>query len=525
MMELLLAQGKTPEAFAYAERVKANRLVDVMESGGTRLTKTMTASEQQQERRLENQIISFKAQIARERERRDPEAQRLAALTDGLQKTQGDYRAFEAKLYAAHPLLKAARGESLLAKPEAPSARFDDPQSAMLEFIVTEGRTYLFTLAREQGSGAGGQGPDKKAEGGRRKAEANSDGAIHPSSFRLPPSSPAPVLQAYAVEMKRGELAARVAKFRELIDRRDEGAAQAAREVYDILLKQADEQIKNKSAWIIAPDSVLWQVPFQALQPAASRYVIEDHAISYAPSLAALNEIRKAKPPARVAPASQPVLLAFANPTIAPQTAERAKVTNKDEKLDGLPETENEVKALAQLYGAARSRVYVGAQAREQSAKEDAARFRVLHLAAPGVVGDVSPMYSHVALAQTVGKDDGLLEVWEMMQMNWHADLVVWSASETARAASGSGEGITGLGWSLFAAGCPTLVTSQWRTQSPGTTELMLAFHGQLQAASNRRERLTKAQALQQAILKLLKGENYKQPFYWAGFAMVGDGR
>ena len=167
----------------------------------------------------------------------------------------------------------------------------------------------------------------------------------------------------------------------------------------------------------------------------------------------------------------------------------------------------------------------MGAQAREQSAKEEAARYRVIQLAAPGILNNLSPMYSHVALAQTAGKDDGLFEVWELMQTDLRAELVVLSAIETARAATGSGEGITGLGWSLFAAGCPTLVSSQWRTASPGTTELMLAFHSQLQSASNRRARLTKAQALQQAMVKLLKGDKYKQPFYWAGFAMVGDGR
>jgi CHAT domain-containing protein len=35
---------------------------------------------------------------------------------------------------------------------------------------------------------------------------------------------------------------------------------------------------------------------------------------------------------------------------------------------------------------------------------------------------------------------------------------------------------------------------------------------------------MTKAEALRQAMLTLLKGGRFKTPYFWAGFVVVGDG-
>jgi CHAT domain-containing protein len=52
---------------------------------------------------------------------------------------------------------------------------------------------------------------------------------------------------------------------------------------------------------------------------------------------------------------------------------------------------------------------------------------------------------------------------------------------------------------------------------------LMLGFHQGLRASSN--SKITKAEALRQAALKLMKSPGAGHPFYWAGFVLVGDGR
>src|SRR5262249_16030129 len=160
----------------------------------------------------------------------------------------------------------------------------------------------------------------------------------------------------------------------------------------------------------------------------------------------------------------------------------RATLTARDEKLFPLPEAEAEVKGLGRLYGAARSKIYVGAEAREDRVKNEAGDFRVLHFATHGVLNDAAPMYSHLALARGDKNEDGLLEAWELMRMDLRADLVVLSACETARGRFGAGEGVIGLSWALFIAGAPSTVVSQWKVESASTRELMLGFHQRLRA-------------------------------------------
>ena len=54
---------------------------------------------------------------------------------------------------------------------------------------------------------------------------------------------------------------------------------------------------------------------------------------------------------------------------------------------------------------------------------------------------------------------------------------------------------------------------------------LMLNFHRQLLAPAATKADMTKAEALRQAALKVMKSPETSHPFYWAGFVLVGDGR
>ena len=134
-------------------------------------------------------------------------------------------------------------------------------------------------------------------------------------------------------------------------------------------------------------------------------------------------------------------------------------------------------------------------------------------------------MYSHIMLAQEAagGAEDGLLEAWELLNLDLKADLVVLSACETARGRVGAGEGVIGLTWALFVAGSPTTVVSQWKVEESSTTELMLEFHRQLRRPGD--ARTATAVALQRAATKMLDSKEYRHPFYWAGFVVIGDGR
>jgi CHAT domain-containing protein/Tfp pilus assembly protein PilF len=489
MVELLVAQNQSGAALAYAERAKARALLDVLQSGRVNITRAMTAAEQEREREFNNHLVSLNTQISRENLRPQPDAARLNDLNTQLQKARLDYEAFQTGLYAAHAELKAQRGETKPLTPEQARGLLPDAQSALLEYVVTDEKTYLFALT--------GNAAVKTVD-----------------------------LKVYPLEIKGKEMGDRAAKFRETLAQGGPGFRQPARELYDLLLKPAAAQLQGKTSLIIVPDGALWELPFQALLAAPNRYLIEDCALAYAPSLTALREMNKLRDGKKDSTGAS-TLLGFGNPALGKQTISRAKSVLMDEKLDPLPEAERQVNTMKQIYGAAKSKIYIGAEAREERAKAEAGAYRILHLATHGVLNDGSPMYSRVLLAQTEGdaNEDGLLEAWEIMKMDLRADLAVLSACETARGRVGAGEGMIGLSWALFVAGCPTTVVSQWKVESASTTELMVEFHRRLKARmANPSGGFSAASALREAALKLRRKSAYRHPFYWAGFVVAGKG-
>jgi CHAT domain-containing protein len=84
---------------------------------------------------------------------------------------------------------------------------------------------------------------------------------------------------------------------------------------------------------------------------------------------------------------------------------------------------------------------------------------------------------------------------------------------------------VIGLTWALFVAGCPTTVVSQWKVRDDSTSQLMLEFHRRRRTQDAGRRTVSKAEALRQAALKLMRSKDYSHPFFWAGFVVVGDGR
>jgi len=177
------------------------------------------------------------------------------------------------------------------------------------------------------------------------------------------------------------------------------------------------------------------------------------------------------------------------------------------------------VKDIGRLFGSSGSEVLTGVQAREDTFKRDAPRARVLHLATHGILNNASPLYSYLVLSQEHRSpgEDGLLEAWEIMQLNLPADLAVLSACETARGRIRPGEGVIGLSWALFVAGVPTTVVSQWKVESTSTAELMTSFYRGWKSG------LPPAQALQTAARRLLQDPRYHHPFFWAPFVAVGN--
>jgi CHAT domain-containing protein len=262
--------------------------------------------------------------------------------------------------------------------------------------------------------------------------------------------------------------------------------------------------LAGRTLLVLVPDGPLWEVPFQALQDPGGRHLVETATVSYAPSLAVLRanlrETRTKKEPRTVLSMGK---ADFASAGLAP-----------------LPEAELQAAELGKLYGASRSAVYLGREASEGRFKTEAPRYQIVHLASHGILDPASPLYSHVVLSRGSDKDaeDGLLEAWELLELDLDAELVVLSACETGRGRVAPGEGIVGTTWALLVAGSGATVASQWKVEATSTTALMTKFHEGLA-----RDEGGKAVQLRRATLEVMKNPRYAHPYYWAPFVLIGN--
>jgi CHAT domain-containing protein/uncharacterized protein HemY len=481
MADLLLDQNNPSDALAFAERARARTLLDALESGRVDITKSLTVDEKEQEHKARSQLVSLNSQITTERLRKEPDERKLSSLSAQLEKARLEFEQIQANLYAAHPELKVHRAQFQAISLRECAGLLPNSNTALLEFLVMPDSVALFVLTREK---------------------AVTD---------------AVQLGVHRIHIDKAKLADLCELFRGRLAHRDLTCTEPARKLYELLLGPAAADLQSKSNLVILPDGVLWELPFQALQSAPDRFLIEDHTISYAPSLTALREMSKLIRGKRAID-DRASLLALANPVIRPDDQIHIKEAFMGVKLDPLPQAEAQVRMIEKLYGPARSKVYVGANATEDVLKAQAGSCHILHLAGHGIVNNSSPMYSQIILSRADdSEDDGILEAWEIMNLDLKADLAVLSACDSARGRVRSGEGIIGLSWAFFVAGCPATVVSQWSVDADSTTDLMVEFHRNLVTGKN------KAEALRQAELKLLKSRNYSHPFYWAPFVVMGD--
>lgn len=94
-------------------------------------------------------------------------------------------------------------------------------------------------------------------------------------------------------------------------------------------------------------------------------------------------------------------------------------------------------------------------------------------------------------------------------------ELLVLSACQTA---TGDEEAALGIAGVAFQAGARSTIASLWNLDDESTSELMGRFY---QEFANKD--LTKAQALRNAQLSLLRSRKYKRPRYWAPYILLGN--
>jgi CHAT domain-containing protein len=285
------------------------------------------------------------------------------------------------------------------------------------------------------------------------------------------------------------------------------GAAPVLSGLYDALIGPARRggALRAARRLIVVPQGALTYLPFAALSDESnSRYLVQDFALTYLPSAAALPALR-----ARPVPARSRTVGRVAAVVLAPDP-------------ETLPASRDEALAVGRtLVGARR---VVGRGATEARLREALAGAAVVHVAGHGVMNATNPMFSHLELARGSGRsgDDGRLEVHEVLDVPVASTLVFLSGCETGLGAAWStgfvsGEDYATLAQAFLYAGARNVVATLWRVQDDGAAALAERFYQHLRSVSP-------AEALAAAQREMLANPRYHAPYHWAAYSLNGSG-
>src|SRR5262245_29504492 len=200
--------------------------------------------------------------------------------------------------------------------------------------------------------------------------------------------------------------------------------------------------------------------------------------------------------------------------------------------LPQLPDTADEVRAIAETLKGDKSDLKLGVFASEWTVKETKLDdYRIVYFATHGLVAGEVEKFAKVkaepALALTIPEtptevNDGLLTASEVAQLQLNADWVVLSACNTAAEGNPGAEALSGLARAFFYAGARSLVVSHWEVDSEATVQLMT---GMFQASAHD-PKLSHAETLQQSMLAMIDNatsDGDAHPRVWAPFVIVGE--
>ena len=382
------------------------------------------------------------------------------------------------------------------------------------------------------------------------------------------------------ISLGEKNMAAKVAAFRrgldvdELTKSVSMGKAQlfdlaAAHELYVALFGPVEALIKDKPQLLIVPSGPLTALPFHLLvtdKPAIAvpqmqisdmaayrdaAWLVKRHAVTVLPSVASLKALRVF---ARKGQGTKP-MIGFGDPVFAPDQAaapagqrtatvkiaartraysdywrgasvDRARLADA---LSPLPDSAEELKAVAAKLGASSSDIHLGRNATEANVKRlPLADYRVVYFATHGLVaGDVEGL-GEPSLALTLPNepselDDGLLTASEVAQLKLNADWVVLSACNTAAGEKPGAEALSGLARAFFYAGARALLVSHWRIDSKAATRLATSTFDIMKS----NQTIGRAEALRRAMLAYLDDRSdiwNAYPGFWGSFSLVGEG-
>lgn len=282
----------------------------------------------------------------------------------------------------------------------------------------------------------------------------------------------------------------------------------ALRNLYELLIAPVADLLSTQpeQSLTIVPHRGLFKVPFAALATkdasGADHYLVQDHALTYAPSLGVLQQVRERS---RARPRTgAPSLLAVVNPRFGPGLVDETGGT-----FASLDKMEGEMGHILPFYALESLRQIKGEQATPDQVLA-ALPSRDVILFATHAAALPNPKDSYIVLA---GRK---LRIDDLAGHRLDARLVILAACETGRGQVSS-DGVEGLGRGMIAAGADGLIATLWKVPDEATMEVLYGFH-----RAWLRQDMDLAQALRAAQIQVLT--NYADQIgAWAGFQIIGD--
>ena len=100
-------------------------------------------------------------------------------------------------------------------------------------------------------------------------------------------------------------------------------------------------------------------------------------------------------------------------------------------------------------------------------------------------------------------------------------DLVTLAACSTGRAHVDAGDDLLGLSRAWLYAGAPSLLVSLWNVNTRSSHRLLSVFYRQWLEA--RQPKWRALQLAQQTLLQDADHPEYRHPYHWAPFVLIGD--
>jgi CHAT domain-containing protein len=245
-------------------------------------------------------------------------------------------------------------------------------------------------------------------------------------------------------------------------------------------------KLESANSFIVIPHGPLHALPFHALRM-NGRYLIQTHAISYAPSAAVLKFCQDKSAVTQFPDSSKPLLVGVPDERIS-------HVTDEIQKLSSILKD---------------AEVLLGEQATFERVSRSISSCGVFHLAAHGLFRPEAPLLSSIRLA------DRWMAVQDIYNLDLSAALVTLSACETGLGHDAGGDDLVGLVRGFLYAGAAALVVSLWTVDDEAMTRLVTDFYSHWLAGHS------KVDALRQAQLGLLT--EYEHPYYWSPLILVGN--